>query len=92
MAAIFLILLYLPSHPPYYQAAVSTVAKTYSNSILAVLNSRVKVVANFTTSGSSLWNEVGDPAGSIHLARRSQGLMFHREGETGSNFTSDTWM
>ncbi len=41
-----LILVYLPGHPPYYAAAASIEAKIYSNSMMAMLNSRIKPVSN----------------------------------------------
>ena len=87
-AAVFLILLYLPGHPAYFQAVLATLAKTYSNSILAVLNSRARVVANFPYLTPPPWNEMGGPAYPRNLIGR-QSLMFHEEGETSSRLTSE---
>ncbi|KJA25594.1 hypothetical protein HYPSUDRAFT_37636 [Hypholoma sublateritium FD-334 SS-4] len=81
MAAVFLILFYLPGHPPYYQLAVVTMAKTYSNSVMAVLNSRAKVVANCPTSTPPPWNEAWQPIDCIHLGRR-QSITFRRGNKT----------
>ena len=88
-AAVFLILLYLPGHPAYFQAVLATLAKTYSNSILAVLNSRARVMANFPYSTTPPWNEVGGPAYPINLIGRRQSLIFREEGETSPRFTSE---
>lgn len=69
VAAVYLILLYLPGHPPYYQTAIVTMAKTYSNSLLAVLNSRAKVVANSPALAPPPWNEAESAGDSIHLQK-----------------------
>ena len=59
LAGISLALVYLPGHPPYYQIAALILAKTYSNSMIAALNSRVKVVANRHAAALPAWNEAG---------------------------------
>ncbi len=56
-AAIVLILVYLPGHPPYYAAEATVVAKIYSNSMMAMLNSRIKPVSNAPDFSAPLWNE-----------------------------------
>ncbi len=62
-AAVLLLLVYLPGHPPYYQVAASIAAKTYSNAMMAVLNSRVKAASNEPMYGVPLWNESLKTAG-----------------------------
>ena len=82
LAGISLALVYLPQHPPYYQVAGLILAKTYSNSMIAALNSRVKVQPNACavppSTGRPVWNEeveVDDVT--------SRGLEFNSVGETG---------
>ncbi|KJA27658.1 hypothetical protein HYPSUDRAFT_34777 [Hypholoma sublateritium FD-334 SS-4] len=60
-AAALLVLVYLPGHLPYYSIAASIVAKTYSNSMMAILNSRVKPVSNVPQFATPLWNESVKP-------------------------------
>lgn len=50
---------YIPGDPPYYQVTIVVLAKTYSNSMIAALNSRTKVIS-YSPSGVSVhpsWNE-----------------------------------
>ncbi len=86
LAGISLALVYLPQHPPYYQVAGLILAKTYSNSMIAALNSRVKVLPNAcvvstTTTGRPVWNEEVDVDDM-----NSRGLEFNTSvgSETGS--------
>ena len=72
----------LPGHPPYYVAVSSIVAKAYSNSMLAVLNSRVKVVSNESGFSAPSWNELVQPTGSISSVERERGIVFQRDSET----------
>ncbi|KJA27684.1 hypothetical protein HYPSUDRAFT_868624 [Hypholoma sublateritium FD-334 SS-4] len=82
-----LILVSLPGHPPYYIAAASIVAKTYSNAMMAVLNSRVKPVSNSPEVGTPVWNESVQPIASIRSTGTSLGFVFHRDSEM-SDFSS----
>lgn len=72
------VLVSLPGHPPYYIAAASMVAKTYSNSMMAVLNNRVKPVSNEPEFGAPVWNESVQPIISFSLTGSSDGLAFRR--------------
>ena len=83
--AAILVLLFLPGHPPYYELATSVSAKTYSNSMLAVLNSRIKVVSNAGTSGYPVWNESARPFGSDDVVGKASGIVFRRNSETVLN-------
>ena len=79
-AAIVLILVYLPGRPPYYAAAATVVGKIYSNSMMAMLNSRVKPVSNSPDFRAPLWNEVVQPN------RRAGEIWFC--GDDGTGFSS----
>ena len=81
-AGALLVLVYLPGHPPYYNFAASVVAKTYSNAMMAVLNSRIKAVSNTPELGASLWNESAKPNGSIYTSG-SRRTAFGEDSETG---------
>ena len=88
-AGVVLVLLYLPGHQPYYTIPGSIIAKSYSNSMLAVLNSRIKPVSNNSGSSAPLWNEPTQPIGSTNSsARRSYGIVFRRDNETMVSFSS----
>ncbi len=67
-----MLLVFLPGHPPYYAAASVIVAKMYSNSMMAVLNSRVKPVSNASASAAPIWNESVEPVKSINLPGGTQ--------------------
>ncbi len=82
-AGALLVLPYLPGHPPYYELAASIAAKTYSNAMMAVLNSRVKGVSNAGSAcRAPLWNESVHPLGSVYLAEDVQGIVFRKQSET----------
>lgn len=66
--------------PPYYTAAGSLVSKTYLNSMMAILNSRIKLVSNAPTFEAPFWNELVKPIGS--RIGGTQGIGFCRDGET----------
>ena len=76
-----LVLLFLPGHPHYYELASSITAKTYSNSMMAVLNSRVKAVSNTGTSETPLWNESGQSSGENGVVGRASCIVFRRNSE-----------
>ena len=61
-----MILVFLRGHPSYYAAASVIVAKMYSNSMMVVLNSRIKPVSNSSASTAPLWNESVEPTKSIY--------------------------
>ncbi|KJA19991.1 hypothetical protein HYPSUDRAFT_832787 [Hypholoma sublateritium FD-334 SS-4] len=83
-AGALVVLPYLPGHPRYYELAASIAAKTYSNAMMAVLNSRVQAVSNAGVFGNPLWNEAVQPSESIYSARKTrQGIMVYRESEMG---------
>lgn len=50
ISVISLILTYLPGQPSYYRTTVSVLAKLYSNSMMVVLNSRMRVVSGNSVS------------------------------------------
>ena len=85
--AVYLIILYLSEHPPYYQTAIVTLEKTYSNSLLAVLDSRAKVVANSPALAPPPWNEAESAGDSIHL-QRMQIRVLGGESKMGSSSIS----
>ena len=87
MDGVVLLLVRLPGHLPYYTAAASIVTKTYSNSMMAVLNSRVKPVSNAPSFKAPFWNELsGKRIESMHSAKSKQGILFFRH--SGAGFTS----
>ncbi|KAF8193405.1 hypothetical protein BJ912DRAFT_961018, partial [Pholiota molesta] len=47
-----LILVLLPSHPSYFEVPSEVLAKVYSNSMMALLNSRIKLNPNFDSEGN----------------------------------------
>ena len=67
-----MILVFLRGHPSYYAAASVIVAKMYSNSMMAVLNSRVKLVSNASASAAPIWNESVEPIKLINLPGGTQ--------------------
>ncbi|KJA17505.1 hypothetical protein HYPSUDRAFT_46278 [Hypholoma sublateritium FD-334 SS-4] len=78
-------LAYLPQHPCYYFIPASIVAKTYSNSLMAILNSRIKPVSNAAAFAAPLWNEEAQQIGSISSIGATQNIVFRRDSETGSS-------
>ena len=76
-AGAILILLYLPGHPPYCELPASIAAKTYSNSMMAFLNSRIKPVSN-TPFETPVWNE---SVGRISSTVGDEGIIFRGETE-----------
>ena len=50
-------LAYIPGGTPYYQIAILILAKMYSNSMIAALNSRMEVVSNSQFGSPPSWNE-----------------------------------
>ena len=83
-AGVVLVFLYLPGQQPYYNIPAAAVAKTYSNSMMAVLNSRIKPVSNASGPYGPLWNELVQSTGTISSIRRSNGPVVRRDDETGS--------
>lgn len=85
LAAILLALVHLPGHPDYYIAVTFMLAKTYSNSMMANLNSRVKVISNSHSTTYPTWNESEKPISSIdsESAQRNGDFMFRRQDQTG---------
>lgn len=81
MAIAVLVLVYLPGHPTYYQTCAAVLGKAYSNSMLVVLNSRIRVVS----PPILVWNEEkapnrgeGDGLGSFGFTtHRVSELVFH---------------
>ena len=80
-AGITIVLVFLPGHPSYYAGASSIVAKAYSNSMMAMLNSRVKPVSNTPASAAPLWNEELKSMESLPSAGGSHGFVFRRNSE-----------
>ncbi len=74
-------LVLLPRHPGYYVVASAIVAKTYSNSMMAVLNSRVRPVSNASASAAPLWNESVKPITSVSWVGTQPGFSFRRDSE-----------
>ncbi len=77
--SVVLVLLCLPSHLPYYSAAVSIVTKAYSNSMMAVLNSRIKPISNAPSLEAPLWNELERLTGSIQSGQRTRREVFFED-------------
>lgn len=86
-------MVYLPGHPPYYITAAELVAKIYSSSMMANLNSRVKAVSNTPAPSAPVWNESEQVAGGLSMIAtgRSQ-MVFHSDSEVdgGSSNALDT--
>ncbi len=81
-----MILAYLPGHPTYYQVAILILAKMYSNSMIAALNSRVEVVSNSRSDLPPSWNEsVAAQPMNFSEMEATQGLEFRRDESLGSN-------
>ena len=78
-AGVVLLLVYLPGHQPYYAAAASIEAKIYSNSMMAMLNSRIKPVSNALAPAAPCWNESVKPIRSTFSIKEAQGII-HRKG------------
>ena len=75
-AGILVILLFLPGHPTYYVGTAAVVAKAYSNSMVAMLNSRVKPVSNTPAPTSPVWNESVKSVASSSTVVGIEGLVF----------------
>ena len=60
MAILFVV--YLPGHPEYYQALLSILGKAYANSMLAALNSRMRVISALPPQ----WDEKTTSNDDIH--------------------------
>ena len=74
---------YIPGNPPYYRVIIIIMAKLYSNSMIAALNSRMKVVSNSPSSFPPSWNE--SAMGTECLQGRStQGIAFIRYDSFGT--------
>ncbi|KJA27692.1 hypothetical protein HYPSUDRAFT_34813 [Hypholoma sublateritium FD-334 SS-4] len=89
-AGVLLVLVYLPGPPPYYTAAGSLVSKTYSNSMMAILNSRIKPVSNAPAFEAPLWNELVNPNGTQARVGGTQGIVFCRDRETEFSASSSS--
>lgn len=70
-------LAYIPGEP-YYQIGILILAKMYSNSMIAALNSRMKVVSNSPSGSSPSWNELAQPTESCQW-KSMQDLAFFRD-------------
>ena len=70
--SVVLVLLCLPIHLPYYSAAASIVTKAYSNSMMAVLNSRIKPISNAPSLEAPLWNELEKLTNSMQSGQRTR--------------------
>ena len=55
---------YIPG-TPYYEVTIVILAKTYSNSMIAALNSRVKAVSNYPSGFPPSWNEAAQTKESL---------------------------
>lgn len=76
-----MILAYIPGHQLYFQIAVLIEAKLYSNSMIAALNSRMRVVSNSTYGLPPSWNESVNSMELLHV-RYTQDLAFRRDEST----------
>lgn len=74
-----MVLVILPGTPPYFIILASIMTKIYSNSMMAMLNSRVKLVSNVPSFATPLWNELVNTRSSFG----TQGIEFRRDSETG---------
>ncbi|KJA25586.1 hypothetical protein HYPSUDRAFT_37631 [Hypholoma sublateritium FD-334 SS-4] len=83
VAVITLALVYIPGHPPYYQVAVLILAKVYSNSMVAALNSRMKTVSNSQFGLPPSWNE-SVKATDSRRGDFTQELAFRRDESVGT--------
>ncbi len=82
-ATTLVVLLSLPGTPPYYKLAASIGAKTYSTSMMAVLNSRIKTTSNMGAFRPPLWNELMKLAEPDYVdQRQTSEIVFQRNDET----------
>ncbi len=79
-----MILAYLPGHPTYYQIAILILAKMYSNSMVAALNSRARVVSNSGPDSPPSWNESATQAVDLLEMKSTLGLEFRRPNSESS--------
>ncbi len=71
-------LAYIPDIPPYYQTGVLILAKMYSNSMIAALNSRIKVISNSPSDFPPSWNESAKPTEARQVTSTLE-LAFRRD-------------
>ena len=69
-------LAYIPGPVGYYQIGILILAKMYSNSMIAALNSRMKVVPNSEFGSPPSWNESAKQTESCEV--RAQDLAFRQ--------------
>lgn len=68
--------------------------ETYSNSMMAVLNSRAKVISNSIHETQPCWNEPESLTVSL-ISRVNQGIFFRRVGEdtdSSSSYIDNAWI
>ncbi|KJA19852.1 hypothetical protein HYPSUDRAFT_204279 [Hypholoma sublateritium FD-334 SS-4] len=83
-AGVLVVLVFLPGPPPYYAAAAAVVGKAYSNSMMAMLNSRVKPVSNAPALEAPSWNESVKPSAPDSSTGGTEGFVFRgRDSEVG---------
>ncbi|KJA25579.1 hypothetical protein HYPSUDRAFT_37627 [Hypholoma sublateritium FD-334 SS-4] len=78
-----MVLAYLPGHPPYYQVAILILAKMYSLSMIAALNSRNKVISNSPPDSPPCWNESAKPMESLEM-KSTAAFAFRRDESAGT--------
>lgn len=80
---ITMVVAYISGDTPYYQIPILILAKMYSNSMIAALNSRMKVVSNSQFGSPPSWNESAKPTESRQVYN-TQDLAFRRSDESVS--------
>ncbi|KJA25583.1 hypothetical protein HYPSUDRAFT_37628 [Hypholoma sublateritium FD-334 SS-4] len=80
---ITMVVAYISGDTPYYQIPMLILAKMYSNSMIAALNSRMKVVSNAQFGSPPSWNESAKPTESRQVYN-TQDLAFRRSDESVS--------
>ena len=78
-----MIVAYISGNAPYYQIPLLMLAKMYSNSMIAAINCRMKVVSNAQSDLPPYWNELAKPTESQQVYY-THDLAFHRSDESGS--------
>ena len=76
-------LAYIPENAPYYQVGIHILSKMYSNSMMAAVNSRIKVVSNSPSGFPPSWNESAKPTESWQV-NFTQDIAFHRSDVSAS--------
>ena len=79
IAVVNLILTLLPGHPTYYQVPSAILAKTYSNSMMVLLNSRIKLGTKETLQTNDFHTAIRIPVDTSINSRDNYELRDERQ-------------